>query len=62
MYGATVIESKSIVSKKARAYISEVFPISPRLASAIKKISGYFDLIYFTVFSNVIQPATPLLS
>jgi hypothetical protein len=41
MYGATVTESKFKSSKKALAYIEEVFPISPRFASAIVKIAGY---------------------
>ena len=39
IYGFTVIESKFKFSKKAFAYIFEVLPISPLLASAIVKIS-----------------------
>ncbi|MNH40162.1 hypothetical protein D3C73_1399350 [compost metagenome] len=42
MYGATVTESKSkpdsSLLKKALAYMAEVFPISPRFASAIVNI------------------------
>ena len=38
IYGATVTESKFMVSKNAFAYIAEVFPISPLLASAMVKI------------------------
>ena len=45
MYGAIVTLSKFKSSKKAFAYIDEVLPISPRLASAIVKISGYVSLI-----------------
>ena len=45
IYGATVTESKFKSSKNALAYIEEVFPISPRFASAIVKISGYFLFI-----------------
>jgi hypothetical protein len=44
MYGATVTESKFKSSKKALAYIEEVFPIS-RFASAIVKIAGYVSLM-----------------
>ena len=40
MYGDRVIESKFIFSKKAFAYISDVFPISARFASAIVNKSG----------------------
>ncbi len=62
IYGATVIASKSSVCKKAFAYIWEVFPMSPRFASAMMKTSGYSDRMYFTVFSKLSHPSTPRLS
>ena len=42
IYGATVTLSKSIFSKKVVAYIFEVLPMSPRLASAMMKWQGWF--------------------
>jgi len=45
IYGATVTASQLRYSKKALAYLPEVLPMSPRLASAITKIPGSFDFI-----------------
>ena len=60
IYGATVTESKSSpeedLSKNVRAYNPDVFPISPRLASAIVKHS--FG-IYSTVRCKLSQPFAP---
>ena len=40
MYGATVMASTSRCSKKLRAYMAEVLPMSPRFASAMMNWSG----------------------
>ena len=46
MYGATVTESRLNPSKNVWAYILDVLPISPRLASAMIKWFGWFSFIY----------------
>ena len=56
------MESNDNVSKKALAYLSDVFPISPLFASAIVNNSGYFELIYLIVFSKDSQPFEPCSS
>ena len=57
MYGATVSASTSISSKKHLAYMAEVFPMSPRLASAMMNWSGWLVLMYSIVFSRAFHPS-----
>ena len=51
------MELKFMLSKKVRAYILDVLPISPLLASAIVK---RFFGIYSIVFINEFHPFKPL--